>query len=69
MFDKQFDKQWHNFLENKAIALGLTASKTRVFITRFKREKWLKTREDIWQQSDVNSFESFVRHLTDVFKD
>lgn len=68
MFDKQFDKQWNSFLEAKAIALKLTPSQTRVFLARFSYANWLKTREDIWQSSDVNSFESFVRHLTDVFK-
>ena len=69
MFDEQFDKQWNIFLEDKAIALELSPSQTRVFITRFKHDNWLKTREDIWQEGDVNSFESFVRHLTNVFKE
>lgn len=67
MFDKQFEKQWNIFLEYKAIALGLTASQTRVFLTRFDHKNWLKTREDIWQESEVNSFESFVKHLTHVY--
>ena len=66
--DRQSQQQWNDFLEQKAIALKLTPSQTRVFTTRFKYDSWLKTREDIWEESDVNSFESFVRHLTDVFK-
>ena len=68
MFDEQFEKQWHDFLEKKAIALGLTRCPTSVFFTRFKYNNWLKTREDIWSESDANSFEAFVRQLTDVFK-
>ena len=68
MFNKQFDRQWHNFLNEKAIALNLTASQTRVFITRFKRENWLKRIEEVWQTSDVNSFESFVKHSTNIYK-
>jgi len=68
MFDKQFDKQWHDFLEDKAISLGLTASQSRVFLTRFDRGNWLNRIEDIWQLSDVNSFESFVKHSTNIYK-
>lgn len=68
MFDKQFDKQWNNFLTEKAIALGLTRCETSVFLTRFKYDNWLKTREDIWEESDVNGFEAFVKHSTKVFK-
>ena len=68
MFNKQFDNQWHDFLNEKAIALNLTASQTRVFTTRFERENWLKRIEDIWQTSDVNSFESFVKHSTNIYK-
>ena len=68
MFDKQFDEQWNRFLEYKAIELKLTAAQTRVFITRFSHSNWLKTREDIWQESDVNSFDAFVSHSTKVFR-
>ena len=68
MFDEQFEKQWNDFLEKKAMALGLTRCPTSVFLTRFKYNNWLKTREDIWSESDANSFEAFVRQLTDVFK-
>ncbi|MEL6930067.1 MAG: AAA-like domain-containing protein [Cyanobacteria bacterium J06600_6] len=68
MFDRQFDRQWNLFLEKKANDLKLTPSQTRVFLTRFKHQNWLKTREDIWESSGVKAFESFVRHLTDVFK-
>ena len=68
MFDNKFDKQWNIFLEEKAIALKLTASQTRVFITRFERANWQNRIEDIWQLSDVNSFESFVKHSTNIYK-
>ncbi len=68
MFDEQFDKQWHNFLESKAIALGLTASQTRVFITRFDRHNWQSRIEDVWQLSDVNSCESFIKHSSKIYK-
>ena len=68
MFDEQFDEKWNKFLEYKAIELGLTRCQTSVFFTRFKHDNWLRSREDIWQESDVNGFEAFVRHLTDVFK-
>ena len=68
MFDEHFKQQWSNFLEQKAIDLKFTPSPTRVFLTRFKYDNWLKKREDIWQESDVNGFETFIRHLTNIFK-
>ena len=68
MFDEQFEKQWNDFLVKKAIELGLTRCPTSVFLTRFKYNNWLKTREEIWQESDANGFEAFVKQLTKVFK-
>ena len=69
MFDKQFEKQWNNFLKKKAIEeLELNPCPTSVFLTRFEYKNWLKTREEIWQESDANSFEAFVKQLTHVFK-
>ncbi|MEM8674319.1 MAG: AAA-like domain-containing protein [Cyanobacteria bacterium P01_G01_bin.67] len=59
---------WKNFLEMKAIKYKLTPSQTRVFLTRFKRDNWLSRIEDVWQQSDVNSFEAFVSHSTKVYR-
>ena len=68
MFDKKFDKRWNSFLEKKAVELGLKRCPTSVFQTRFKYNNWLKTREDIWQESDANSSDAFVKQLTHVFK-
>ena len=68
MFDEQFLNQWNIFLEEKTISLGLTSSQSRVFLTRFKQENWLSKIEDIWDQSDVNSFESFIKHSTNIYK-
>jgi hypothetical protein len=69
----QFSKEtselsWNSFLEQKALNLKLTPSQTRVFITRFKQENWLDTIEKIWQSSEVNSVESFVKHSTNIYK-
>ena len=63
----EWNAAWENFLLEKALEKKLTKTKTRVFLTRFKRENWSKKIEDIWQQSDVNSFEAFVRHSTDIY--
>ena len=60
--------RWNHFLVEQALKVGLTKSQTRVFLTRFARENWLKKIEDIWQVSDVNSFESFVKHSTNIYK-
>ena len=59
---------WNNFLEAKALELKLTPTQTRVFLTRFAQNNWLYRIEDIWQLSDVNSFESFVRHSTRIYR-
>ncbi|MGL5076420.1 MAG: AAA-like domain-containing protein [Waterburya sp.] len=59
---------WTQFLEAKALELKLTPTQTRVFLTRFKQENWLNKVEDVWQISDVNSFESFVKHSTNIYK-
>ena len=59
---------WNNFIRQKALEYKLTPCQTRVFITRFNRDNWLNKIEDIWQQSDVNSFESFVKHSTHIYK-
>ena len=68
IFDEQFKRQWKSFLEQKAIEFKFTPSQTRVFLTRFNYDLWLKTVEDIWQFSNVNSFESFVKHSTNIYK-
>lgn len=59
---------WNNFLQQAAINKGLTRSETRVFLTRFDYENWLERIEDIWQSSDVNSFESFNRHSSNIYR-
>ncbi|HHP7229949.1 MAG TPA: AAA-like domain-containing protein [Xenococcaceae cyanobacterium] len=59
---------WHTFLERKALELKLTPSQTRVFLIRFDQKNWLNKIEDIWQLSDVNSFEAFVKHSTNIYK-
>jgi hypothetical protein len=59
---------WTKFLEAKALQFQLTPTQTRVFLTRFDRDNWLKKIEDIWESSDVNSFESFVKHSTNIYK-
>ena len=63
----EWNAAWENFLETKALDYKLTPAQTRVFLTRFKQENWLSRIEDIWQQSDVNSFESFVKHSTRIY--
>ena len=69
VFNEQFKQQWYSFLEQKAIyELGLTPTPTRVFLTRFKYDNWQKSIREIWQEADVNSRDSFVRQLTDIFK-
>ena len=59
---------WDDFLSAQALKVKLTPTQTRVFLTRFAQEHWLKKIEDIWQLSDVNSFESFVKHSTNIYK-
>jgi hypothetical protein len=59
---------WTRFLEAKALEFKLTPTQTRVFLTRFNQNNWLKRIEDIWESSDVNSFESFVKHSTNIYK-
>jgi hypothetical protein len=59
---------WTQFLEAKALELNLTRTQTRVFLTRFNQDNWSNRIEDIWQSSDVNSFESFVKHSTNIYK-
>lgn len=59
---------WNNFLHQKALEVKLTPSQTRVFLTRFNRDNWLDKIEDIWEQSEVLSFESFVKHSTNIYK-
>jgi len=68
IFDESFKKQWHSLLKQKTIEFKFTPSQTRVFLTRFNYDNWLKTIEDIWQASEVNSFESFVKHSTNIYK-
>ncbi len=65
---KHTSVSWIQFLEAKALELKLTPTQTRVFLTRFKQENWLNKVEDVWQLSDVNSFESFVKHSTNIYK-
>ncbi len=59
---------WDDFLEVQALQAKLTPTQTRVFLTRFAQDNWLKRIEDIWELSDVNSFESFVKHSTNIYK-
>lgn len=59
---------WNNFLKKKALEVGLTRSEARVFFTRFNYDNWLERIEDIWHLSDVNSFESFTRHSTNIYR-
>jgi len=61
-------RDWNDFLKSKALKAKMTPSQTRVFLTRFNQDNWLDKIEDIWQQSDVNSFESFVKHSTNIYK-
>ncbi len=68
LFQKHTSVSWNEFLEAKALEFKLTRTQTRVFLTRFKQENWLNTVEDVWQLSDVNSFESFVKHSTNIYK-
>ena len=58
---------WNEFLVEQALKVKLTPTQTRVFLTRFAQENWLKKIEDIWQLSNVNSFESFVKHSTNIY--
>ncbi|HEY9768463.1 MAG TPA: AAA-like domain-containing protein [Coleofasciculaceae cyanobacterium] len=60
--------QWDNFLERQALKFNLTTTQTSVFLTRFSHKNWLKRVEDIWELAEVASFESFVRHLTNIYK-
>jgi hypothetical protein len=60
--------QWNAFLKHQALKFQLTPTQTRVFLTRFDRDNWLKKIEYIWELSDVNSFESFVKHSTNIYK-
>ncbi|GAB4535775.1 MAG: hypothetical protein Tsb0014_23050 [Pleurocapsa sp.] len=62
------ENQWNIFLEERALQFNLTNTQTSVFLTRFNRQNWLKRIEDIWQLAEVASFESFVRHLTNIYK-
>ncbi len=55
---------WTQFLEAKALELNLTRTQTKVFLTRFNQDNWLNRIEDIWELSDVNSCEAFVKHST-----
>ena len=59
---------WNNFLRDKALERNLTRSETRVFLTRFDYDNWLERIEDIWYLSDVNSFESFTKHSTNIYQ-
>ncbi len=68
MFDNQFDSPWDIFLDEKTRYFGLTNCQSKVFITRFRQENWLSKIEDIWQLSDVNSPEAFVKHSTNFYK-
>jgi AAA-like domain len=65
---KHTSVSWIQFLEAKALEFKLTPTQTRVFLTRFNQDNWLKRIEDIWESSDVNSFESFVKHSTNIYK-
>ena len=59
---------WKEFLIIKALELKLTPTQTRVFLVRFDRDNWLKRIEDVWESSEVNSFEAFVKHSTNIYK-
>lgn len=59
---------WNNFLQMEALEHKLTPAQTRAFLTRFKQENWLSRIEEIWQQSDVNSLEAFVKHSTEIYR-
>ena len=59
---------WDDFLGAQALKVKLTPTQTRVFLTRFTQDNWLKKIEDVWQLSEVNSFESFVKHSTNIYK-
>ena len=64
---KQEDKSsWDSFLEEEALKLKLSRCETSVFLTRFARENWRSRIEDIWQFSDVNSCEVFMKHQTRI---
>ena len=67
MLDRNW-QEWDKFLENKTLEYDLTKTQTNVFITRFARENWPKKIEDIWQLSGVVSYESFVRHSSNIYK-
>ncbi|MEL7408777.1 MAG: hypothetical protein AAFN00_17800, partial [Cyanobacteria bacterium J06558_2] len=66
MLDRNWE-QWKKLLENKVLEFKLTKCETNVFITRFKHENWRKKIEDIWQESEVASQESFMRHSTNIY--
>lgn len=67
--EQKFDSQnWNNFLQQKALETKFTRCQTSVFITRFTPDNWSSKIEDIWQLSNVNSFEAFVKHSTDIYK-
>lgn len=59
--------EWNNFLRLKALKVKLTKTETRVFLVRFNQDNWLKRIEDIYQQADI-TFESFVRHSTNIYQ-
>lgn len=61
-------EEWHNFIQQKALETKLTRCQTSVFITRFTQDNWLSKIEDIWQLSNVNSCEAFVKHSTNIYK-
>jgi hypothetical protein len=61
------DNSWNKFLNHQALKFNLTNAQTRVFLTRFARQNWLKRIEDIWELADVASCESFVRHSTNIY--
>jgi hypothetical protein len=60
--------QWDKFLEHQALKFNLTTTQTSVFLTRFSHKNWRKRVEDIWGLAEVASFESFVKHLTNIYK-
>ncbi|MEL6911273.1 MAG: AAA-like domain-containing protein [Cyanobacteria bacterium J06598_4] len=65
---KHDSNQWNIFLQQKALDFKFTSSQTRVFLARFARDNWLKTIEDTWRLSDVNSYEAFVKHSTEIYR-
>lgn len=67
MFDYQWNK-WNDFLEHQARDFKLTTTETSVFLTRFAHQNWLEKIEDIWQFAKVTSYESFIRHSTEIYK-